>query len=99
MTATSVHISWDSPEPRENEPLNDLTVVTYYVVYYNDNEINNVTNANYTAVNLLTGSSIEFSVAGVNSFGRGDSLSLLITLPTESPSIVPSPSVTDDEIG
>ncbi len=81
ITYTSVHVSWDSPKPRENEPLNDLTMVTHYIVRYYDNEIN-VTNTNHTAINLRTGSIVEFSVAGMNTFGIGISLYSEITLPS-----------------
>ncbi len=58
----------------------------------------------YTTLDLQTGSSVVFSVSGVNSFGRGNSSRLEVSLPTEPPMITDPPTTpvineTNESIG
>lgn len=96
ITSTSVYISWESPNPREHEPINNFTMATHYIVQYNDVNVT-VFRTSYTAF-LVNAGIVEVTVAGVNSFGRGERALIRVSPPLVKPSpsvvLVESPSLT-----
>lgn len=76
-------LSWSPPEPRQSEPVNNLTIVSSYTLrHFALSTTYNISfNTFYIVTDLNEDSIYAFSVSATNAFGTSQAISLTVTLP------------------
>ena len=76
-------LSWSPPEPRQSEPVNNLTIVSSYILTHLalSTTYNISFNTFYIVTELNEDSMYTFNVSATNAFGTSQAISLNVTLP------------------